>query len=105
MSLITSESAGAWQALANSLDATRPSVGRVVTVVKGTKHKDKTGVVVRHMLDKFYSTRYESEAQAHMRQMRGTRGYRIKIAVKCEASGSLLESFWVPATYVEVKPL
>ena len=93
---INSENKGSWQALANTVSANRPSVGRTVVVTRG-KHTGATGVVVWHGLDKFSDAfRYGSDSSHALREMNGTFGYRVKVQPE-EGDG-----FFVRADYVEV---
>lgn len=86
-----------WQQLADDLSAQRPYPGRRIEIVKGRKHKGKTGIVRRHMPDRYYDAfRYASEASAHMIQMAGREGYVVLVDPE---NGP---SFWVRADYTKV---
>lgn len=93
--MITSDTRDAWQKLADDLGPARPSKGKRVRVTQG-KHKGKEGIVTWHDRDKFDSTsRYETTAQAWLRDMAGTYGYRCRIDTDTE-------TFFVGAEKVEV---
>lgn len=99
MTHMNADTRATWQNVANNTAVDRPSAGKTVTIVKGRKHKNKTGVVVWHGINKFYDTRYDSPAMASMREIIGREGYSVKVKT---ASG---ETFFVPAeyTFVEVE--
>lgn len=97
MATITSDNRAAWQALADSLAPQFPSSGKRVKVNKGKKNLGVTGVVTWHGRDRYYSTRYKSEAQLHLMDMRGRDGFRVKI----QPDGDGL-AFFVSADNVEV---
>jgi len=94
MSAINSDTREAWQQLANDLGPQRPSVGKRVRVVSG-KHLGDEGQVTWHGVDRFTDTRYLSDAQLHLRDMEGRRGFRVRI----QSEG---ENFFVSADKVEV---
>jgi hypothetical protein len=95
MPVINADNADAWRSLAKFVEKERPSVGKTVTVDKG-KHRGKTGVVERHMLDRYYDAyRYGSSAQHHMTDMRGRDGYVVLIRTETE-------TFWVKGNNVTV---
>ena len=95
MSAINSDTREAWQQLANDLSPQRPSVGKRVRVVEGRKYLGDEGQVTWHGVDRFADTRYLSDAQLHLRDMEGRRGFRVRID-----TGS--DSFFVSADKVEV---
>ena len=98
MTSINSETRGAWQQLATDLDKTCPRVGKIVKVTSG-KHSGKVGKVIWHGRDRYSDAfRYASEAQAHLRDLAGTYGFRVGIQME---SG---ECFFVGADKVEVQP-
>jgi hypothetical protein len=97
MPAINSDNVEAWKQLAKDLSKDRPDVGKTVLVQSG-KHKDKIGVVKRHMVDRYTQAyRYASEAQAHYRDMAGRYGWVVLIDTGTE------KPFWVKADKVEVK--
>lgn len=96
MVVITSENRGAWQELSNSLSAQRPSKGKTVQIVRG-KHKGKEGIVTWQGIDRFNNGyRYCNEAQAHMRDMAGRYGWKVRVQ---PYQG---EAFFTKAEYTEV---
>lgn len=99
MGAINADTADAWRDLAAQCSADKPAPGRRVRVVAG-KRSGRTGVVTRHMPSRFEHDvyRYASEAQAHLRDMRGREGFvcRLRFDDGSEA--------WVPARNVEVLP-
>lgn len=96
MAVITPENRDAWQELANSLSAQRPSKGKTVRILEG-KHKGKEGKVFFHAIDKWNDAyRYCNEAQAHMRDMAGRFGWRVGVKTP---SG---ETFFTIANNTEV---
>lgn len=97
MSVITSENYNEWQALANSYKNHFPSVGKTVKVIKGRKYKGLEGVIKRHQVDQYFDTRYSSNAQVMLREMKGREGYIVLIQPN---NGS--RAFWVKANYVEI---
>jgi hypothetical protein len=103
VSVINAENTGAWQALANDLSATRPSVGMRVRVETG-KRKGRTGVVLVHMVSRYEDPyRYASEAQAHLREMAGRFGFVVRIRPDdghCAGGGG--PDFWSNADRVTV---
>jgi hypothetical protein len=88
-----------WRRVAALCSKSRPSVGKIVRVIGGRKHKGRGGQVVRHVKSKFagYAERYKSEAQLTMREMQGTFGYCVQID-----PGDGSDLFWVNAEYVEI---
>lgn len=93
---INSENRGAWQSLANTVSASRPSVGRSVTVTRG-KHKGATGTVTWHGRDRYSDAfRYGSDSSHALREMAGQYGYRVRVQPQ---EG---EAFYCRADYVEV---
>lgn len=79
MTIIRAEDRAAWQALADKLAAQFPSVGKRVRVVAGRKHLGVDGIVTWHGRDRYADTRHLSDAQLHLRDMEGRRGFRIGI--------------------------
>ena len=78
-------------------DDQRPSVGRMVRVVKGRKHVGEVGLVTWHGKDKYCDLdRYKSPIQVAMADVVGRTGYRIRISPDDGAA------FFVCADYVEV---
>ena len=102
MSVITSENRQAWQDLADDLSVNRPSIGKIVQVIKG-KHAGKVGRVVWHGRDKF-STAYHycNEAQSHMRDMEGKAGWRVAIQTIVDLDYAKSEKIFVSAENVEI---
>ena len=96
MATFTAENRAAWQKIADSASAQRPSVGKTVEIVGGRKYKGQVGVVVWHGVDKYSSTQYLSDARLALREINGREGYRV--AVK-----TATETFFVPADYTLVK--
>lgn len=97
MSAINTETWAAWQHIAAEASKTRPSVGCRIRVNDGRKHRGAEGLVVHHMVSRYYDPfRYASEAQAHMREMRGREGYVVRVRPD---EGP---EFWVRADYVQV---
>lgn len=93
--MITSENRQAWQAIADSCEAKRPSAGKLVRVSSG-KHSGETGIVTWHGIDRFADTRFQTDAQLQMRDMMGTFGFRVRVQPE---SGT---AFFVSADKVEV---
>ena len=96
MTTFTADNAQMWRDLFESVQARRPSVGKTVRVVSGKKHIGKSGQVIWHGEDKFYSTRYRADAQESMREAMGLHGFRVGIKT---ADG---EKFFVGADKVEI---
>lgn len=96
MAVINSDNRDGWQAVANSYTEQYPSVGKTVTVVKGRKYKGQSGIIKRHIADRYADNRYKSDASMMLRQMKGREGYIVLIE---KADGS---TFWVKAEYVEI---
>lgn len=77
--------ASAWDALKAiaadpTINARRPIVGTVVRVIEGPM-MGLEGRVTWHGIDKFNRTafRYCSDMQAHLRDLRGQWGYRVRV--------------------------
>jgi hypothetical protein len=99
MPTFTAENRDAWNALFASVADQRPSVGKLVRVVDGRKHKGEEGRVVWHGEDRYYMAqhrRFMSDAQSALNEARGRNGWRVRIQPE---EG---ESFFVNAAYVEV---
>lgn len=98
MPTFTAENAAGWQAIANTVEKDRPSVGKWITVEKGRKHKGKSGQVVRHQLDKFSTAyRYGSGASDALRDMVGRYGWVCMVQSITDGS-----TFWVKADYLKI---
>lgn len=101
MSAINADTAEGWRKIAAQLEAQRPSAGKTVRVVGGRKHKGKIGTVQVHKLSRYSDAyRYASEAQAHMRDMRGRDGWVCRVLVL--GAGSYSEAVWIDARHLEV---
>lgn len=86
------------QALANSLSAYRPFVGRTVRVDKGRKHLGTLGTVTWHGVDHFSKAgRYGGPDVQSVREVMGRWGYRVRVQ---PLDGS--EPFFVSAENVMV---
>lgn len=85
-----------WNKLSENVEPARPSVGKMVEVVKGRKHKGKAGEVVWHGENRYFDWKYYSSAQITLMQMQGRSGYRVRVKTY---DG---EMFYVNADYVEV---
>lgn len=98
MPTFTAENREAWQSLINDVGSDAPRPGRHVTIEGGRKHKGRSGIVLRHQTDQYWTGhRYESAAQATLRQAMGRHGYII--LVEPDEGG---EPFWVKADYAKV---
>lgn len=95
MSVINADTQAFWQDMANQLGANRPYVGRRIVVTSG-KHKGKEGFVTRHMKDRYGRDvfRYGGEANLHLREMEGRRGFVVMVDTGTER-------FWVKADKVD----
>lgn len=98
MPAINSDTVDFWRQLAKDLEPQRPSPGKQVKVTGGRKHKGKSGIVLRHMRSHFkdYLWQYGSEANLHMRDLRGREGFVILVHPNDGPD------FWVDADKVEV---
>lgn len=67
------------QALADSLCAYRPFVGRIVRVTDNRAHKGRIGKVTWHGRDRFVSFRYGGPDAAALCEVMGRYGYRIRV--------------------------
>lgn len=86
-----------WQQLANTAAAERPSVGKLVLINRGRKHKGKVGTVTRHQRDAYSDAfRYGDSSSHFLKECRGRDGYIV--LVKTEEN----ETFWVKADYAEI---
>lgn len=98
MSVYSPETRNFWQSIANEASAQRPSVGKSVEIVKGRKHKGKSGIVVWHGVNQFSDAfRYCDSARLALAEINGREGYSVK--VKMEDGNT----FFVPAEYTLVK--
>lgn len=94
MAIFILDNREAWQQLTNDLAPQYPSVGKYVHVTTG-KNSGKEGFVTWHGINKFASTQFCTDAQLHLRDMEGRRGFRV-----CINTGN--ERFYVDADKVEV---
>lgn len=94
MAVINADTIGAWQELAVEAAEQYPAVGKTVRVTQG-KHSGTVGRVTWHGRDRYANWRTCTDAQAHLRDLQGRWGFRVRVQTDSE-------SFFVAADQVEV---